>query len=262
MRHVKSGIRGFWRVKNSTFLLAFMTFTGTFANPADHETGHDTVQNGNAIPNDHVEAADLAVEAHGEHDEEEEGVTTATMSKTILHHISDAHEWHFFTIGETHYSLPLPVIVYSEAYGLDVFMSSKFDHHTHTYGNYKEEHGHIVILDEAGSPLLVEQNIEEDGAVVGTEMVPAAVMDLSITKNVASMLVSFVIILLLFTSVAKAYKTRPGQAPKGLQSFIEPLILFVRDKIAKPNMGHHYLRVTLYLLSLYFFIWVINMLEL
>lgn len=258
MRHVKSGIRGFWRVKNFAFLLAFMTFTWSFANPADHETGHDSVQHEDIIPHDEVGHDTHGEAGHGE----EEGFTTATMSKTILHHISDAHEWHFFSIGETHYSLPLPVIVYSEQYGLDIFMSSSFDHHTHMYKTYKEEHGHIVLLDEAGEPLLVEQNVEEDGVEVGTEMVPAPVMDLSITKNVASMLVSFIIILLLFTSVAKAYKARPGQAPRGLQSFMEPLILFVRDEIAKPNMGHHYLRFTPYLLSLFFFIWVNNLLGL
>ncbi len=93
-------------------------------------------------------------------------------------------------------------------------------------------------------------------------MVNAPVYDLSITKNVASMLLAFVILLLLFTSVARAYTRRPGQTPRGLQSFMEPLILFVRDEIAKPNLGHHYARFTPYLLTLFFFIWVNNLLGL
>ncbi|HCS21614.1 MAG TPA: ATP synthase F0 subunit A [Bacteroidetes bacterium] len=202
-----------------------MTFTGSWASTVDSVGQHDDHQ---------------TVGGH-----EEEGLTTSNMSSSILHHISDAHEWHFFSVGETHVSLPLPVILYSEEYGLDIFFSNKFDHHTHTYKNYKEEHGHIILIDDAGAPVM-----------------EAHLLDLSITKNVASMLLAFIIMVGLFTSVAKAYKKRPGQAPKGLQSFMEPLILFVRDDIARPNMGHHYARFTPYLLSLFFFIWINNLLGL
>lgn len=250
MRHVNSGVRGFWRMKNFTFLLAFMTFTWSFGNIDEHVEGHDSTENQveNHHDMEHHEGADHGV-GHDEGHGEDEGFTAATMSSTILHHISDAHEWHFFSIGETHVSLPLPVIVYSKQYGLDVFMSTSFDHHTHIYKTYKEEHGHIVLLNEDGSEMM------EDGHAVHP-------LDLSVTKNVASMLLAFLIMLWLFTSVAKGYRTRPGQAPKGIQSFMEPLILFVRDEVAKPNLGHNYARFTPYLLTLFFFIWVNNMLGL
>ncbi|MBI1222372.1 MAG: F0F1 ATP synthase subunit A [Bacteroidetes bacterium] len=217
-----------------------MTFSWSFANANGHEAEHDSTQNevaGHENQNHHADA------------HEEEGFTAANMSSTILHHISDAHEWHFFSVGGTHFSLPLPVIVYSEQYGLDMFLSSSFDHHTHIYKNYKEEHGHIVLLNEDGSEMMRDGN-------------PVHPTDLSVTKNVASMLLAFIILLLIFTSVAKGYRKRPGQAPKGIQSFMEPLILFVRDEIAKPNLGHNYARFTPYLLTLFFFIWVNNMLGL
>ncbi len=242
MRYVNSGVRGFWRVKNFAFILVFMTFTGSWAGSMD--TSY------------HVD------DQHAVDEHKEEGLTTSNMSSSILHHISDAHEWHFFSVGETHVSLPLPVILYSEEYGLDFFFSNKFDHHTHTYKNYKEEHGHIILVDDAGAPVMKAHDVVENDQVVGTEMKEVHPMDFSITKNVASMLLAFIIMVWLFTSVAKAYKKRPGQAPKGLQSFMEPLILFVRDDIARPNMGHHYARFTPYLLSLFFFIWINNLLGL
>ncbi|MDX5320718.1 MAG: F0F1 ATP synthase subunit A [Bacteroidota bacterium] len=231
-------------MKNFAFLLAFMTFTWSFGNTNDHVEAHDTTHD--AVV-DHVEG-DHSAEGHDDHGSEE-GFTAATMSSTILHHISDAHEWHFFTIGESHISLPLPVILYSEQYGLDIFMSSSFDHHTHIYKNYKNEHEHIVLLNEDGSEMMV------DGHAVHP-------LDFSITKNVASMLLAVMIMALIFISMANAYKKRPGQAPKGLQSFMEPLVLFVRDEIARPNLGHNYARFMPYLLTMFFFIWINNLLGL
>lgn len=77
-----------------------------------------------------------------------------------------------------------------------------------------------------------------------------------------ALLVSIVLLLLIFISVAKAYKTRPNQAPKGLQSLMEPLIIFVRDDIAKSSIGHKYKKYMPYLLSVFFFIWLNNLLGL
>jgi F-type H+-transporting ATPase subunit a len=157
----------------------------------------------------------------------------------ILHHISDAHEWHFWdgAFG----TLYLPVILYTEDRGLETFMSSNFygdDHQLTTYNGYKLEHGHIERLD-------------------GT-----SVLDLSITKNVASMLLSALIMLVVFSSIASRYSKKAVSAPKGLQSFLEPIILFVRDDIAKPNIGHKYRRFMPFLLTLFFFIWINNLLGL
>lgn len=157
----------------------------------------------------------------------------------ILHHISDAHEWHFWDgpFG----TLYLPIIAYSGDKGLDVFSSSNFydeNHQAKSYNGYKSEHGHLV---------------REDGGKV---------LDLSITKNVASMLLSAVLMLIIFSSIASRYKKGAVAAPRGLQSFLEPIILFVRDDIAKPNIGHKYRRFMPFLLTLFFFIWINNLLGL
>lgn len=157
----------------------------------------------------------------------------------ILHHVADAHEWHFF---DGHYgTLYLPVILYSEDRGLDVFSSSNFyneDHALVPYNGYVLNHGHIERAD-------------------GT-----SVMDFSITKNVASMLLSAIIMLIVFMSIASRYKKKTMEAPKGLQSFLEPVIMFVRDEIAIPNIGAKHARFLPFLLTLFFFIWINNMLGL
>jgi F-type H+-transporting ATPase subunit a len=88
----------------------------------------------------------------------------------------------------------------------------------------------------------------------------ASPLDFSITKNAAQLLLSAIILVLLFTSVAKAYKnTGVHTAPKGKQSFLEPLILFVRDDIAKENIGGaKYERFVPYLLTVFFLILLNN----
>lgn len=155
----------------------------------------------------------------------------------ILHHIADEHEWHITTFGHTHITLPLPIILYNTTKGsLDFFLSSRFHNASHSYNGYKEEHGHIIAED--GSP----------------------VYDLSITKNVFFMLLASGLLCWIFISTANQYKRAPNQAPKGLQSFLEPIILFVVDEIAKPVIGEKkYTKFLPYLLTVFFFIWIINL---
>jgi F-type H+-transporting ATPase subunit a len=176
------------------------------------------------------------------------------VAEMINHHILDAHEWHLFSTTdeagkEHHYSIPLPIILWTNE-GLVVFSSSEFHHNSVvSKGNnhYILDHEHIYLADEQGKKL--------EGV--------AQPLDFSITKNVASMLISVVILLLVFFNVKSAYVRRAGKAPKGLQSLLEPLILFIRDEIAIPNIGHHYYKKYLpYLLTLFFFIWVNNLLGL
>src|SRR3546814_13531119 len=76
------------------------------------------------------------------------------------------------------------------------------------------------------------------------------------------MFLSVIVLLLIFISIAKTYRKRRGKAPKGLQSVIEPLIIFVRDEIARPNIGHQYHRFMPLLLTIFFFIWINNLLGL
>jgi F-type H+-transporting ATPase subunit a len=106
------------------------------------------------------------------------------------------------------------------------------------YEGLKLEHEHLVATD-------------------GSE-----VYDLSITKNVASLLLSVVILLIVFFSVAAGYRKNHGKAPKGLQSFFEPVIVFVRDEVAKKAIGPKYEKYLPYLLTIFFFIWFNNLLGL
>jgi F-type H+-transporting ATPase subunit a len=167
--------------------------------------------------------------------------------KFIIEHISDAYDWHIMDIGETHVSIPLPVILYDEGQW-HFFMSSKFHHGHDAYKGYFISHhdintGKIVRLDAEGH-----------------EVRPT--LDISITKNVLAILFSSALLIFIFLSVAKSYKRRAGHSPKGLQSFLEPIILFVRDDIAKASIGKHYERYTPYLLTIFFFILVNNLLGL
>lgn len=186
-----------------------------------------------------------AQEGHGgEHGAAAE--TKFDAGKAILHHIADSHEWHFFSIGHTHATLPLPVILYSPQRGLSVFSSSRFHHGEEVYNGYKNEHDHIVAVNEAG---------EVDHAV--------KVYDFSITKNVAQMLLGAVLLVLIMNAVAAKYKQHgPGKAPSGLQNAIEPLITFIRDDVARPNLGHKYQKYMPYLLTVFFFIFINNVIGL
>ena len=168
----------------------------------------------------------------------------------IMGHVTDEHGWHLWG----HTSLPLPVIVYNSERGLSVFSSGKFHHGEEAYGGYMLREGKIVATDAPdGTPA--------DVALVNDELT-AASLDLSITKNVLAILVSVTLMMLVFLSVAKAYARRPGQAPKGLQSFIEPIIIFVRDEVAKPNIGPKYGKFMPFLLTVFFFILINNLMGL
>lgn len=168
----------------------------------------------------------------------EEGEEEFNVSEVIMHHVLDDHIWHFF---DGHYgTLYLPVIVYSGEHGLDVFSSSNFydEHHNVVdYKDYKLEHGHIYLGEEP-------------------------VLDLSITKNVAMLFITAILVFWLFLTTARSYKKNHGKAPKGIQSFMEPIILFVTEEVIKPNAGPKYQRYTPYLLTLFFFILFGNLLGL
>jgi F-type H+-transporting ATPase subunit a len=167
----------------------------------------------------------------------------------ILDHIGDAYDWHILTYKGHHVSIPLPVILYSKHHGFHVFMSSKFHHGQSGYKWFK-----IAGEGEEHKGKIVEQTL--DGSFVR----PA--LDISITKNVFALFVSIAIILWVFISVANTYVKRGNQAPKGLQSWVEPIIFFVRDDIARPAIGHDYHRFMPYLLTLFFFILINNLMGL
>ncbi|GGB99878.1 F0F1 ATP synthase subunit A [Dyadobacter sediminis] len=168
----------------------------------------------------------------------EESEEKFDIGSMIMHHIADSHEWEM-THGVT---IPLPVILYSADRGIEVFSSSNFHNEHHEYNGYHLVHGEseqIVPVDESRK-----------------------IYDFSITKNVASMLLSAVILILVFTSIASWYKNNKGKAPRGFQSAMEVIILFIRDEVVKPNVGPKYEKYLPYLLTLFFFILINNILGL
>ncbi len=158
-------------------------------------------------------------------------------------HIGDEHGWHLWG----HTTLPLPVILFDTERGLQVFSSARFDHGHAAYDGYALHDGRVVAVDAAGTI---------DKAATGN------IWDISITKNVISLFISLGILLWIFISVAKTYGRRAGQAPKGLQNVLEPIILFVRDDVAKSAIGHKYERYMPYLLTAFFFIFLNNLMGL
>lgn len=166
----------------------------------------------------------------------------------MFDHIKDAYEWHILSWKGHHVSIPLPVIVYSKTSGLNIFISSKFHHGHESYKGFK-----------------IEKEGKYKGKIV-EEMKGGAVVrpfDISITKNITSLFIGVAIMLWLFLGIAKTYRQNPNKAPKGVQAFLEPLILFVRDDIAKPAIGEQkYEKYLPYLLTVFFFIWINNMLGL
>ena len=178
---------------------------------------------------------------HHEDSNSEESSEMYDPVPDVMHHISDAHDWHFFTFRETHFTIPLPVILFTDN-NLDVFMSSDF-HHGH---NNVTKGDRVYSIDEHG-------HISEASGL--------SILNFSITKNVASMLLAVLILFLILRKVAKSYRKNNG-VPRGIQAFIEPLILFVRDDVAKPNIGTKYKKYLPYLLTLFFFILINNLLGL
>lgn len=178
----------------------------------------------------------------------------------IIHHIQDAHEIHLF--GDVH--IPLPVIAYAPESGqFDMFMSSAFHHGAHQGSSglwYTLDHGHLAAFDHDPTGHSHEGH---DAHGHDHDHGGVAVMDLSITKSVFGMLFMMGLLLVLFGSAARGYSKRKGQAPKGLQNALEPLVLFIRDEVAVPSIGEKKAdRYTPFLLTVFFFIFFSNLLGL
>ncbi len=206
----------------------------------------------------------LANESHG-HEAHQEGEHTESHSEHgpintpekinayIKHHLQDAHHFIFFTDGETgkHYGFSLPVILWDG--GIHMFSASKFEHEievVESNGNfYVLYHDKIYKTDSEGK-------IELDHHGHPTNAKP---LDISITKSVVGMLLAGLLMVWFFGSLAKSYKK--GPVPTGLGRALEPLVIYVRDEIARPNIGEHkYKKFMPYLLTVFFFIWILNLL--
>jgi len=173
-------------------------------------------------------------------------------AEVIFGHILDNHEYHFTEYHDSeggihHVSIPLPIILYSKQKGLTAFMSSRFEHGAAAYNGYKIEEEKIVALKEDGT---ADESIK--------------VYDLSMTRNVIQMILALTLLTWLMISIANAYKKGLGvtSAPKGKQNLLEPVIIFVREEVAKPNLGNKAGKYLPYLLTTFFFILINNILGL
>jgi F-type H+-transporting ATPase subunit a len=174
----------------------------------------------------------------------------------INHHIADSHEFHLFDWKGVSYSMPLPIILYTNN-GLVAFLSSEF-HHNNDGKVVVERKGQKFVRIHDGI-FYADKVVDDHPSMMDFSLRP---LNFSITKLVFSMLLSVLLLFIIFFGVAKSYKKNTG-APKGLASFMEPLVLFVRDDIAIPNIGRkNYAKYMPYLLSIFFFIWINNLMGL
>ncbi|CAL2062327.1 F-type H+-transporting ATPase subunit a [Tenacibaculum sp. 190524A05c] len=190
--------------------------------------------------------------------------TKEEIKDYIKHHLADSHDFALYSYtndaGERkHVGFPLPVIVWTSK-GLKTFMSSKFHHN---------DDGHVVV--DAGGVKLAKihskiYELNEGAEHVAFDETHHAtnahkVLDFSITKSVFGILLAGLLMFLGFGSLAKGYKK--GAIPTGVGRILEPLVLYVRDEIARPNIGEKkYKKFMPYLLTVFFFIWILNLLGL
>lgn len=173
----------------------------------------------------------------------------------IQHHLLDSHDFHIFSYGkegEHNVGFALPVILWDN--GIHFFMSSKFEHGeavAEDGGNYyKISHhdGKIYKTDAAGT--LTENakgHIENEKP-----------LDFSITKSFFMIIVVSILMFLLFAGLGRSYK-KNGSIAKGAGRFFEPIIIYIRDEIAIPNIGEkEYRKYMSFLLTIFFFVWFSN----
>lgn len=252
--------------------------------------------------------------------------------ETVMHHISDANEFHIWK--GVH--IPLPCILYAPAQGWSFFMSSAFHHGTTAVDGYVLNHGRVNRIADPTFPKgevhidgishsgghgkaghddhgeekghdshdkdghedhghakgeghgdkdpeegeTIEEETEEaayamykgkaykldrpstlDGGVLGGGI--TSFYDFSITKNVFTMILAAILLIVLFSAVSKGYKKNEGKAPSGIQSFMEPFFLFIREEVTRPMIGEkHYERFQPFIMTLFFFILFCNLLGL
>jgi len=249
----------------------------------DHD--HSTHQHG-AQGDDHAVGHDgHAGGCHCHHGEKEGAPEEFVVSETAFHHIGDANSFHIW--GDLY--MPLPCFLYSSDGGWTILMSSAFKPEHHGNGavainRYVLAHGAVKRIADPNFPMAetevcvgekevdgkheavalyggdcydLEDKSTLDGGVFGGGI--TSYYDFSITKNVFTMLIVIIVLFLVFRGVAKAYKKREGLAPAGTQGFFEPIILFLRDEVARPFIGHKADNYLPFLLTLFFFILGLNL---
>lgn len=178
----------------------------------------------------------------------------------VKHHTKDSHDFGLVTneSEHKHYGFSLPVILWDE--GMHFFMSSAFEHGEKVVESngkyYTLDHDGVIYKCDKHGVINTEPIKDEKGNVV--ELKKLTPLDFSITKNVLVIMLMCVLMFFLFKGIAKSYKT--GLAPTGAAKFFEPIILFIRDDIAIPNIGEkQHKKYMVYLLTVFFFIWFLNL---
>lgn len=196
--------------------------------------------------------AHAAAEGHRSHAEPTDLKSKIEAYKN--HHVLDSHDFTLFSdeAAGKHYGFPLPIILYDNESGLHIFSSSKFEHgHAVAESNgsyYKLGHDEKIYKTDAA------------GTLTGDEHHPTNVkpLDFSITKSVLTMLVVAILMFVMFSNLAKSF-AKNGGISSGFARIFEPIVLYVRDEIAIPNIGEkHHKRYMSFLLTIFFFIWFLN----
>jgi F-type H+-transporting ATPase subunit a len=219
---------------------------------------------------------------HNEHGEEEGGYDPVA---TVMHHIADANEFHIWK--GVH--MPLPCFLYAPGHGWTITMSSAFDHGHTAIDGYVLNHGRVNRVADASFPegevevghinhhvedgndvYYVEYNGSEykldqpstlDGGLLGGGI--TSFYDFSITKNVFTMILAAILLILIWSAVARGYKKNAGKAPSGIQSFFEPFFTFIRDEVTIPMIGEHkYERFQPFIMTVFFFVLFCNLMGL
>ena len=237
-----------------SLLLTFFSYT-SFAQ-------HNPDRNLQAEDEKHHRADEKGGDGHGK--------KKFDANEVIFGHVMDGHQFHFFSWtgsdGTQHHAgLPLPIILYEPERGFSFFSSAKFHHGEEAYNGYR------IITTHYKEQLKQEGMAEDEIRLLSDEQIVAVneagrilpgvkVYDFSLTRNVVQMFLALLVLVLVMTSIARRYRTGQGltSAPKGWQNAIEPVIQFVRDEVAKPNLGRHYRKYMPLLLTIFFFILINN----
>lgn len=168
------------------------------------------------------------------------------VSHMLFGHIGDSYGWHLVTWGERHITVPLPCIVYSKTTGWHAFMSSKIEH-GHSYMGFS-------LAEEGRYKDKIVETLED-----GSQVRP---LDISITKNVASLIFTAILLIALILSVRRWYSKNDAseKAPGGFAGLVEMMVMMVNDDIIKPSVGPEYRKYAPYLLTVFFFIFISNLL--
>lgn len=185
--------------------------------------------------------ASLLANEHGGAEEK-----TLDVTAMIFEHVGDSYYWHLTDWGETSIALPLPVMVYSQTSGFHCFMSSKFHHGHEAFEGFQ-----IAGEESEYAGKIVEM-------VNGKEVRP---FDISITKNVAGLILASIFLCWIVLGCARWYKNRDGAspAPKGFVGAFEMMVGFVYNDVIKPNIPQNTNRYAPYLLTAFFFIFFCNL---